>query len=89
MEIEITKMSSRGQIVIPKNTRKEVNAEEGTVFAITAEKDTIILKKIETPSKEKLIQELRTIAKEGKKRLEKKGLKESDIQGIIERRRRA
>ncbi len=87
MDIEITKMSSKGQIVIPQNTRKEINANEGTMFAVTAQKDTIILKKIETPSRKMLMRELREIAKEGRKRLEKKGIKESDIQRIIEKRR--
>lgn len=88
MTIETTKMSSRGQIVIPQGIREEINASEGTLFVIIGTNDTLILKKIETPTKEKLISELDTIAKEGKKRLQKKGLKESDIQKIIEKSRR-
>jgi len=38
--------------------------------------------------KYKWIEELENIAIEGKKRLEKKGIKETDIPKIIERRRR-
>jgi AbrB family looped-hinge helix DNA binding protein len=88
MDVETTKMSSKGQIVIPQDIREELRATEGTVFAVVASKDTIILKKIETPSKERLIQELETIAKEGKRRLERKGLKESDIPRIVQQSRR-
>ena len=88
MEVETTKMSSRGQVVIPQDIREELNATEGTVFAVIGSKDTIVLKKIETPSKHALIKELETIAKEGKKRLEQKGIKESDIPEIVQRSRR-
>jgi len=79
MTIETTKMSSKGQIVIPQDIREEINAKEGTIFAILGSNDTIILKKIETPSKENLIKELTQMAKEGRKRAEKLGIKESDI----------
>ena len=88
MEVETVKMSSRGQIVIPLDIREELRAREGTVFAVVGSKDTVILKKIEKPSKETLIRELTVIAKEGRKRLEKKGFKESDIPGIVQKSRR-
>ena len=83
MTIETTKMSSKGQIVIPQDIREEIKAKEGTIFAILGSNDTIILKKIETPSKEDLIRDLKEIAKEGRRRLESKGIKESDIPDLI------
>ncbi len=79
MTVETVKMSSKGQIVIPQDIREEVKAKEGTVFAVIGSKDTVILKKIVTPSKNELIRQLTTIAKEGKERLIKKGIKESDL----------
>ena len=87
MEVETTKMSSKGQIVIPQDIREKINAREGSIFAVIASRDAIILKKIETPSKDKLIQELRVIAKEGRRRAEKLGLAEKDIPEIIHKRR--
>ena len=39
------------------------------------------------PSKGNLIKELEAVAKEGRKRLEAKGIKESDIVEIIHKRR--
>lgn len=86
-EVEMTKMSSRGQIVVPQDIRERIGATEGTIFAIFGTKDTIVLKRIEMPEKRKLIKELETIAKEGRKRLEKQDIKETDITSIIHRRR--
>jgi AbrB family looped-hinge helix DNA binding protein len=83
----ITKMSSRGQIVIPQELREKLKADEGTVFAVEGSEDTIILKRINLPSKETLFKELERIAVEGKQRLLSQGIKEGDIPNIVQRRR--
>ena len=83
MKIETTKMSSRGQIVIPQNARDELNAEEGTIFVVMAKGDTLILKKVETPSKEILIRQLENIAAEGNKNSDRHGIKESEVVDIV------
>ena len=88
MTIETTKMSSKGQIVIPQDIREEINAGEGTLFVVIGNKDTVILKKIQTPSQEELLQNLKDIAKEGKKRLQSMGYDESDIPKIVAKSRR-
>ncbi len=88
MAVETVKMSSKGQIVIPQGIREEIRAEEGTVFAIAGSGDTLILKRINTPSKEEIIKNLNQISKENQKRLKKMGIKESDIPKIVERSRR-
>ena len=87
MAVETIKMSSKGQIVIPRDIRKDVDAVEGTIFAVVSERDSIVLKKVATPSKEELIKELKTIAVEGKKRLERKGIKKEDISNIVHKSR--
>ena len=89
MAIETTKMSSRGQIVIPQDIREELKASEGTIFSVVSAKDAIILKKISTPSKEDLIKELGAIALDGRKRAEKLGIKESDVPRLIQRVRKS
>ena len=88
MAVEMIKMSSKGQIVIPQDIRAEICASEGTMFAVVSGRDSIVLKKVATPSKEELICELKEIAKEGKKRLESKGIKEADISNIVEKSRK-
>ena len=83
MAVEMIKMSSKGQIVIPQDIRAEICASEGTIFAVVSGKDSIVLKKVAMPSKEDLICELQKIAKEGAKRAEKLGIKETDIPNIV------
>ena len=83
MTVETVKMSSQGQVVIPQDVRKEIDADEGTVFVVIGSKATIVLKKIATPSKEQLIRELHEIAVEGQKRAERLGIKESDVPALV------
>ncbi len=45
--MEITKISSKGQIVIPQKMRNELNITEGSVLAIEKMKDFVVIKKID------------------------------------------
>lgn len=81
--VETVKMSSKGQIVIPQKIREEVNADEGSVFIVLGSGDSIVLKKIEMPSKEQLIRSLQKIAAAGAKKAERLGIKESDVDDIV------
>ena len=47
-DIEFTRASSKGQIVIPTKIRKRFNIEEGSVLAVAAQNDLIVLKKIDS-----------------------------------------
>jgi AbrB family looped-hinge helix DNA binding protein len=79
MTVETIKMSSKGQIVIPQDIREELHADSGTVFAVVGSKDTVVLKKIVTPSREQLVRDLGMIAKKARKTLESKGFTEKDL----------
>ena len=46
-EVGFTKASSKGQIVIPTKIRRRLDIREGSVLAVAAEKDMIVLKKVE------------------------------------------
>ncbi|MBI2135023.1 AbrB/MazE/SpoVT family DNA-binding domain-containing protein [Candidatus Woesearchaeota archaeon] len=62
--METAKMSERGQIIIPKEVRDEVGASANTIFAVSAlNKDTIVMKKIDTESYIRKFRELRSRAK--------------------------
>jgi len=50
--MEIAKLSTKGQIVIPEKIREGL--EEGTAFVVTKKEDLIVLKKIEGLSKEEM-----------------------------------
>lgn len=88
-EVEITKMSSKGQVVVPQDIREELGAKEGTVFAVFASADTIILKKVETPSKEELRKRLERITAWGETHAKKIGVGEQDVEALIHHRRGA
>ncbi|MBI3022596.1 MAG: AbrB/MazE/SpoVT family DNA-binding domain-containing protein [Thaumarchaeota archaeon] len=47
-EMEFTKASSKGQIVIPTKIRKKFDIREGSVLAVAVEKDMIVMKKVES-----------------------------------------
>ncbi|MBI2140653.1 AbrB/MazE/SpoVT family DNA-binding domain-containing protein [Candidatus Woesearchaeota archaeon] len=47
--IETSKMSERGQIIIPKEIREEIGAVSNTIFAVSAlDRETIVMKKLNT-----------------------------------------
>ena len=81
-------MSSKGQIVIPQRIRDELRVQEGSVFVVIGDKNSVVLRKIETPSKKDLISSLENIAKEGRKRAERKGIKESDVSALVHKNRK-
>ena len=49
-DVVVTRMSSKGQIVVPKSLRDALGLDVGELFAMFGEEDTIILKKIDLPS---------------------------------------
>ena len=74
-----TKMSSKGQVVIPEDIRKRLKLKTGSQFVVIGENDVVILKTIKPPSMaefDKLITKARIQGK-------KAGLKQSDITAAI------
>lgn len=45
--MEITKISSRGQVVIPLKIRNELGIQEGSVLAIEKMNDLVVIKKLD------------------------------------------
>lgn len=45
--MELTKISSKGQIVIPQKIRTQLGINKGSVLAVDTSKDIVILKKID------------------------------------------
>lgn len=48
--IDTTKLTVRGQLVIPKSIREKMNLKEGDRFIVISATDSIILKKIDSES---------------------------------------
>ena len=70
-----TKMSSKGQIVIPKSIRERFNLAEGTQFLVTGKDDIVILKAITAPS----LDEFESLIQEARAQVRKVGLEQADI----------
>ena len=62
-----TKMSSKGQVVIPEAIRKKLGLESGSQFLVLGEKDSVILKAISAPSKREFSKLIAKARKEAKK----------------------
>ena len=82
-EVEITKMSSKGQIVIPQDIREDMGLKDGETFAVTGGGDTLLLKKIERPSREKIISDWERITAKARKEVKKLGIKQRDVSKLI------
>jgi len=82
--IATTKMSSRGQVVIPESIRDRLRLGPGVQFAVFAQGDVVMLKVINPPSADefaRLKRELQHQARQG-------GFKQSDIPKAISKVRR-
>ena len=77
--VEITSISSKGQLVIPLEIRTLLNISVGTKLFVMTDGENILLKPVEEPRLDtfnRLVAQSRKIAKD-------KGLKKSDLGKII------
>ena len=77
--IATTKMSSKGQVVIPEEIRKRLNLKKGSQFVVVSEKDVVILKAISPPS----MDEFDALIADARKKAKEAGMKRSDIEPAI------
>ena len=81
--IATTKMSSKGQVVIPEIIRKNLNLKPGTQFTVIGEKDVVILKSITPPS----IEDFDELILKARQAAKKAGMTKSDIAEAIRKAR--
>jgi AbrB family looped-hinge helix DNA binding protein len=74
-----TKMSSKGQVVIPEEVRKRLNLKTGVQFVVVGENDVVILKAISAPS----LHEFDDLIVKARREAKAAGLKQADIQEAI------
>ncbi|HJX31044.1 MAG TPA: AbrB/MazE/SpoVT family DNA-binding domain-containing protein [Thermodesulfobacteriota bacterium] len=78
-DISTTKMSSKGQVVIPEAIRKELGLRAGSQFIVVGERDVVILKNIAPPS----LDEFGDLVAEARRKGKKAGIRKSDIGNAI------
>lgn len=77
--IDYTKLSSKGQIIVPKGIRDSLNMKVGEVFMIFADRDTIILKRVQKPSDA----DLKELFERSRKAARERGLTSDDVDNAI------
>ncbi len=77
--IATTKMSSKGQVVIPEEIRQRLKLKAGAQFVVVGENDVVILKSIAPPAKE----EFARLVAEARKQAKASGLKRADISAAV------
>jgi AbrB family looped-hinge helix DNA binding protein len=77
--VATTKMSSKGQVVIPEDIRKRLNLKAGSQFVVMGEEDVVILKAIAPPSME----EFDSLIADARSQAKRTGLKRSDIKAAV------
>jgi len=77
--VETTRMSSKGQIVIPEAIRNRLGLKTGDKFLVLGDKDFVILKTLSNPS----MTEFNDLIKEARRRAKSAGLKRPDIANAV------
>ena len=78
-----TKLSSKGQVVIPENIRKKLNLKAGSQFIVVGDNDVVILKNISPPT----LDEFDELITKARKAAKQSGLKKIDIKNAISKAR--
>ena len=78
--IATTKLSSKGQVVIPEPIRRRLGLEAGTEFVVLGEGGTVVLKVVDPPS----MREFDGIVARAREDARRAGLRRSDVAVAIE-----
>jgi AbrB family looped-hinge helix DNA binding protein len=84
-QIATTKLSSKGQVVIPEEIRKRLGLEPGAQFVVVGDGDVVILKTIQTPQ----MAQFDDLVREARKAARAAGLKRADIAQAVSEVRKA
>ena len=74
-----TKLSTRGQIVIPEEIRTRLGLEPGDQFVVVGEGNVVILKTVEPPK----ASELKALLDRAQKAAEEAGITSQDVERVI------
>ncbi len=82
--IGTTRLSSKGQVVIPEEVRKALGLEPGVRFVVLGDRDVVMLKRIDAPARS----EVRALAAKVRRQARKAGVKPADVRRAIRDARR-
>ena len=76
-----TKMTSKGQVVIPEEIRTRLRLKPGSRFVVVGQRDVVILKALSLPSME----QFDDLIAEARRQAKRAGMKRSDVSVAINR----
>ncbi len=76
-----TRMSSKGQVVIPEEIRGRLGLKAGTQFVVIGNRDVVILKAISSPP----VKEFNDLIGRARRQARRAGLKRSDVRVAVAR----
>jgi len=77
--VETTRMSSKGQVVIPEAVRNRLGLKPGARFVVMGDRDVVILKTIAAPGRE----EFATIAARARRQAREARVNRSDVVRVV------
>jgi len=80
MALELTRLSEKGQVVIPTEVRRKMGLKEGTRFLVIGLEDIIVLRRLQL-SEEKL--RLKKLLAEARFSAKTHGLSEKEIERLV------
>ena len=78
--ISTTRLSSRGQVVIPEEVRARLGLSPGAQFVVVGEGDVVVLKLVSAPD----LGDLDDLLAEARSQARRAGLKRSDVRTAIQ-----
>jgi AbrB family looped-hinge helix DNA binding protein len=84
-EIATTKLSSKGQVVIPEEIRRRLGLEAGAQFVVIGDRDVVVLKAIHPPE----MSQFNGLISQARRAARRAGLKRSAIKEAVKEAREA
>lgn len=78
-DVTTTKLSSKGQVVIPEAIRRRLGLDPGVEFVVLGDDDTIVLKRISAPT----MRDFDKVVARARQAARRAGLRRSDIAAAI------
>jgi len=82
--VATTRLSSRGQVVIPEEIRERLGLETGAQFVVVGEGDVVVLKAVQPPS----MRQFDALVGAARRAARQAGLKRRDVSDAVRRVRR-
>lgn len=82
-EVDTTRLSSRGQVVLPKALRERLGLHVGEILAVYGQGDTVVLKRLQAPA----LKDMKRLHARMSKHAGAKRIKREDVEHAIAERR--